>query len=396
MQTLVSYRLDATIYNCEYSRPFCGGKTNMLNCLIAMNYNKSCHDRPVSYGKKDKVTFQGAQVLEAKTGYYMDPVYTLDFAGLYPSIMRQYNMGPDTLRLDKPDVRHHTIHLTDANTGTEIDVYFIHEDVQESIIRKILNDLIKKRKEAKKERDKYININEIMYNILEQKQLAYKMSANAIYGGLGSEYLGIAVPIISQCVTCTARNLIMNLKDFIQSYHTGQFSNEPQDENSDEISKVIYGDTDSCLALLPRRMLQEIIEKYYNHFTNNALPIETREEYFFKMYDELTKKGSMFGKEVCDAYNKYNRDHGIHIITLEYEKILFDMTLNMKKHYAGHKFELKSDGSPPDYYFSENFYGAKDHISRDAKLFNKKLVFPEMVDAFMKETDEFKQFSVMK
>jgi hypothetical protein len=188
----------------------------------------------------------------------------------------------------------------------------------------------------------------------------------------------------------------MNLKDFIQSYHTGQFSNEPQDENSDEISKVIYGDTDSCLALLPRRMLQEIIEKYYNHFTNNALPIETREEYFFKMYDELTKKGSMFGKEVCDAYNKYNRDHGIHIITLEYEKILFDMTLNMKKHYAGHKFELKSDGSPPDYYFSENFYGAKDHISRDAKLFNKKLVFPEMVDAFMKETDEFKQFSVMK
>src|ERR1043165_6488571 len=149
-----------------------------------------------------------------------------------------------------------------------MDVYFIHEDVQESIIRKILNDLIKKRKEAKKERDKYINVNEIMYNILEQKQLEYKMSANAIYGGLGSKYLGVAVPIISQCVTCTAQNLITNLKNFIQSYHTGQFSSELQDVNNDKISKVIYGDTDSCLALLPKQMLQEIMKKYYEHFTN--------------------------------------------------------------------------------------------------------------------------------
>ena len=155
----------------------------------------------------------------------------------------------------------------------------------------------------------------------------------------------------------------MNLRDFIQSYHTGQFSNEPQDDDSDEISKVIYGDTDSCLALLPKRMVREIMEKYYKHFTNDNLPIKTREEYFFKMYDELTKKGSMFGKEVCDAYNQYNRDRGINIIVLEYEKILFDLTLNMKKHYADHKFELNGDENPPDYFFSEDFYGAKKHIS---------------------------------
>lgn len=396
MQTLVSYRLDATIYNCEFAQPFRGGKTSMLNCLIAKEYNKECHDKPVSYGPKNKVTFQGAEVLKPETGYFMAPVVTVDFAGLYPSIMRQYNMGPDTLRYEKPDVKHHVIHLTDENTNTEVDVYFIHEDMQESIIRQILNDLIKKRKEAKKERDKYIDINEIMYNILERKQLAYKMSANAIYGGLGSEYLGIAIPIISQCVTYTARKLIINLKDFIQSYHTGQFCAELQDTENDEISKVIYGDTDSCLALLPKQMLREIMEKYYKHFTNNTLSIETREEYFFKMYDELTKKGSMFGKEICNAYNRYNRDRGIDIITLEYEKLLFDMTLNSKKHYAGYKFELKSDGSPPDYFFSKDFYGAKDHISRKAKLFNKKLVFQEMIDAFMKETDEFQKFSFMK
>ncbi|CAG8688630.1 25535_t:CDS:2, partial [Racocetra persica] len=87
MQKLVSYRLDAMIYNCEYAQPFRGGKTSMLNCLIAKEYNKEHNDRPVSYGIKDKKKFQGAEVIDPKTGYYMDPIYVLDFASLYPSIM---------------------------------------------------------------------------------------------------------------------------------------------------------------------------------------------------------------------------------------------------------------------------------------------------------------------
>jgi len=57
---------------------------------------------------------------------------------------------------------------------------------------------------------------------------------------------------------------------------------------------------------------------------------------------------------------------------------------------------MKGDGSLPDYFFSKDFYGAKDYISRNAKLFNTKLVFQEMIDAYMNETNEFKQFSVMK
>ncbi|CAG8806597.1 10312_t:CDS:1, partial [Dentiscutata erythropus] len=198
MQKLVSYRLDGMIYNCEYAQPFRGGKTSMLNCLIAKNYNKSCYDKPVSYGiKEKKEKFQGANVLDPQTGYYMDPVYTIDFSGLYPSIMREYNMGPDTLRYEKPNEKHYTIPLVDNNTGVEQEVYFIHEEVQESILRNILTDLIKKRKESKKERDKYAGVDDIMYGILEQKQLAYKSSANALYGGLGSEYLGITTPMIS-------------------------------------------------------------------------------------------------------------------------------------------------------------------------------------------------------
>ncbi|CAG8842573.1 11106_t:CDS:1, partial [Racocetra persica] len=237
-------------------------------------YNKEHNDRPVSYGIKDKKKFQGAKVIDPETGYYMDPIYVLDFASLYPSIMREYNMGPDTLRYEKSNEKHRVVHLIDNNVGTNQNIYFIHEDTQESIIRNILTDLIKKRKEAKKERNKYIEINDVMYNILDQKQLAYKASANTLYGGLGSPYLGIAVLVISQCVTFVAWELIKTLKKFIESYHTGEYRDD-QNVICDETSEVIYGDTDSCLARLPKHILRCTLEKYYSHLKyielNNGL-----------------------------------------------------------------------------------------------------------------------------
>ncbi|CAG8732759.1 23730_t:CDS:2, partial [Gigaspora rosea] len=343
----LKFVLDGGIYNCEYAQPFRGGKTSMLNCLIAKNYNKSCYDQPISYGIKKKKKFQGAEVLNPETGYYMDPIYTIDFASLYPSIMREYNMGPDTLRYEEPVEKHYTIPLHDNNTGIMQNIYFIHED--------------------------YFGVDDIVYGILEQKQLAYKSSANAPYGGLGSPFLGIAVDIISQCMTFVGRSQINDLRNFIQSYLTGQFNQEQPNVEFEEYSQVIYGDTDSCLARLPRRILQKILEKYYVRLCGIGCNPElesTRSQIIFKMYDELTKEGSSFRKKICSAYNEFNRKRGIKIIT--------------------------GDGGLPSYSFSENFAGARDLISRDAKLFNKRLLFNEMIDAFMRENDDFKKYAYMK
>ena len=43
------------------------------------------------------MAYEGATVLDAKVGYYRNPVATLDFASLYPSIMMAHNLCYTTL-----------------------------------------------------------------------------------------------------------------------------------------------------------------------------------------------------------------------------------------------------------------------------------------------------------
>lgn len=45
----------------------------------------------------DGVAYEGATVLDPHTGYYSEPVATLDFASLYPSIMMAHNLCYSTL-----------------------------------------------------------------------------------------------------------------------------------------------------------------------------------------------------------------------------------------------------------------------------------------------------------
>ncbi len=45
----------------------------------------------------DAVGYEGATVLEPKMGFYDQPVATLDFASLYPSIMMAHNLCYSTL-----------------------------------------------------------------------------------------------------------------------------------------------------------------------------------------------------------------------------------------------------------------------------------------------------------
>eukprot|EP00967_Tisochrysis_lutea_P029442 scaffold34447_cov36-Tisochrysis_lutea.AAC.5 len=62
-------------------------KAKTVNMLMPVSAHKQ------SEGDK----YEGATVIEPKKGYYDDPVATLDFASLYPSIMMAHNLCYSTL-----------------------------------------------------------------------------------------------------------------------------------------------------------------------------------------------------------------------------------------------------------------------------------------------------------
>ena len=52
---------------------------------------------PVEKAQPSEGKYEGAVVIEPIKGYYTDPVATLDFASLYPSIMMAHNLCYSTL-----------------------------------------------------------------------------------------------------------------------------------------------------------------------------------------------------------------------------------------------------------------------------------------------------------
>ena len=94
---------------------------------------------------KKREAYEGAFVVEPKTGLY-EWVASFDFASLYPSIMRQWNISPESYlhNVDK-------IEKVDTEKFIKCSSGAVFKKDQDSVFRTILADYYGKRKAAKKE-----------------------------------------------------------------------------------------------------------------------------------------------------------------------------------------------------------------------------------------------------
>lgn len=90
--------------------------------------------------------FEGAIVIEPKKGFYSEPIATLDFASLYPSIMMAHNLCYSTL-VSKEDVRKDTFGFSEEEvTKTPNGDTFVKPHVKRGILPEILDELLSARK----------------------------------------------------------------------------------------------------------------------------------------------------------------------------------------------------------------------------------------------------------
>lgn len=186
-------------------------------------------------GGDDDVGYEGATVLEPKCGFYQIPVATLDFASLYPSIMRAHNLCYTTLLQPDDLARVPEEDRERSPTGS----WFVRETVKKGLLPIVLEELLTARARAK--RDMKTAADPFLRDVMNGRQIALKVSANSVYGFTGATVGALPCLDISASVTAYGRSMIEATRAAVQEHYT-----VANGYTAD--ADVVYGDTDSVMV----------------------------------------------------------------------------------------------------------------------------------------------------
>lgn len=284
-----------------------------------------------------KESYEGAEVLEPTPAIHLeDPISVLDYGSLYPSSMIGTNISHDTIITDKnflgeeggkilkemgleyEDVSYDNyVNILSGKTWKKIinsenpvvTCRYIQppkiegkiDDSKRGILPRILMKLLKARKDTramiKNEKDPFRR------SVLDGLQLAYKVTANSLYGGVGAAVSALYYKDIAASTTAVGRKHLHLAKSYVNEVY-------PQ-------ADVIYGDTDSI-------------------FVN------------FKPKGDTNEKLSAKDAIQSSIDMALNVEKGIQKLLqyphkLEYEKTFYPFILLRKKGYIGNKYEFDLD-----------------------------------------------------
>jgi DNA polymerase elongation subunit (family B) len=245
--------------------------------------------------------YEGAIVLNPKEGMYLeDAITVLDYSSLYPSSMIERNLSHDCYVSDPkydnlPGVDYCTVSydLYEGVGDKKVKVGEKHckfvqlPEGEKGLIPQILMKLLKQRKNTRKKieyetlvcvdgrsfagivrekEDKYLvtdvekNETSVVpkdvvverketYNAFEKLvfdalQVAYKVTANSLYGQIGSRVSPIYLKDIAACTTATGRERIMMAKKFVEEQYGAE---------------VIYGDSVTGYTPVTLRVKGEVV-----------------------------------------------------------------------------------------------------------------------------------------
>ncbi len=319
---------------------------------------KKCREKntlmPDLEKKESDSGYEGAIVLPPKCEMYMDnPVACVDYSSLYPSSMISQNYSHDSkvwtqeYDLDGNLLHHKTWGERDALgnfiydnlPGYEyIDIEFdvfewkrknekskqVKEKVgvkkcrwvqlqnnEKSIMPSILEELLKARKDTRKKIKQ--ESDPFMQNILDKRQLGYKVTANSLYGQCGARTSTFYEKDVAASTTATGRMMIIYARRMIEEIYGDLKYTLKNGETVQTRAEYVYGDTDSVF------------------FTFNLEDLQGNKIRGQRAL-EITIEIAQDAGELCSQFLKPP-------MCLEYEKTLMPFILLSKKRYVGMLYE---------------------------------------------------------
>lgn len=205
--------------------------------LLGEAFKRSLVINPPHKNPEDQGGYQGATVIEPIRGYHKDPVAVLDFASLYPSIMRAYNICISTLvAIHKPgeDTSAYTFPEYSVITIEDGSVVVFKRQGIEGVFPSVLRVLLAKRGEVR-HKMKGLDPASVEYAQGNAKQMALKVAANSMYGYLGASTSQLYEKALAACVTSMGRQSLFQVRRII---HDMAAKNEIPPK-----CHVVYGDS---------------------------------------------------------------------------------------------------------------------------------------------------------
>ena len=293
-------------------------------------------------------SYEGAVVLVPEPNFYKSPVGVCDFASLYPSTIISENISYDMLVWVKDfDMEGNLIggrpsygavedeaNATPGTTWTDIefDILGVKEGdtrknpVKEKvgtrvcryaqppakgslpkIVAKLLAARKAKRVEITKTNDPFKKA------LLDAEQNAYKITANSLYGQLGSPTFKIRLQNLAASVTAYGRKQIMFSKAAIEKFY-GPEAGDPRCS-----AVTVYGDTDSIFV-------------NFNPRGPDGTQLKGREAVVATM--ELTEEAGKFITGTLKEPHDF-----------EFDKVIYPFIIFSKKRYTGMFYEDSPDSS---------------------------------------------------
>ena len=170
--------------------------------------------------------YEGATVLDAHAGIHKN-VGVLDFAAMYPSIIRAHNLCYSTIVLDAAHEPPSDVRLLRVNGHC-----FVPAETVKGLIPEVVEILQDCRTKAKK--SYAAETDPIKKKTSKARELAFKIAGNGMYGALGSSQSLLPLLAVAETVTAIGRSDIKDVKRLAEEMY------------SDAL--VVYGDTDSVFV----------------------------------------------------------------------------------------------------------------------------------------------------
>jgi DNA polymerase elongation subunit (family B) len=331
------------------------GQSIKLTSFIA----KKCREKrtlmPVIERSFGNESYEGAICLPPKCNLYLDnPVACLDYSSLYPSSMISENLSQDSKVWTKEfdlagqlvretgvkdisgnyiydnlpgyeyvDVTYDTYKWVPNQrgraiktlNGTKICRFAQPKDGVKAIMPTVLEELLAARKATRKLAE--ATEDPFMANILDKRQLGYKVTANSLYGQCGAKTSTFYDVDIAASTTATGRKLLTYGKRIVEEVYGDAKVESKKFGFVNTKAEYIYGDTDSVFFT-------------FNLATSDGIPIRGKDAL------EITIE---FAKEVGNLATKFLKSPHAWV----YEKTLMPFCLLSKKRYIGMLYEDKPE-----------------------------------------------------